>query len=98
MMPNMIEWALYAVNFFMSCLMILIGIFTIVVVKKKRDFQGNLIILLGGVYWVINFVYQLVNPTPIPPELFAMKVGFLIPPVIGAVCYLVPFINSGNGN
>ncbi|MEZ4797560.1 MAG: hypothetical protein R2785_10370 [Flavobacteriaceae bacterium] len=94
-MPDMVEWALYAVNFFMSCLMILIGIFTLVIIKKQSN-KNNLILLLGALYWVSNFVYQIIYPTPIPQELYAMKIGFLIPPVIGFCCYIIPFIAFKN--
>lgn len=95
-MPDMIEWALYAVNFFMSALMIMIGIFTLIIIKQKNS-KNNLILLLGVLFWALNFIYQIVNPTPIPRELYAMKIGFLIPPIIGFCCYLFPLIGMKNG-
>jgi hypothetical protein len=94
-MPDMIEWALYAVNFLMSSLMMLLGIFTLIIIRRGKGEEGNLILLLCGFFWILNFAYQIVNPTPIPDELYLMKMGFLIPPVIGACCYFIPYFMSG---
>jgi hypothetical protein len=92
-MPDMVEWALFAVNFFMSSLMIIIGVFTLIIIKRNNS-NNNLILLLGALFWLLNFSYQIINPTPIPKKLFAMKIGFLIPPIIGFFCYLFPFYKS----
>jgi hypothetical protein len=92
-MPDMIEWALYATNFLLSSLMVLLGIFTIILVRRNEKGR-NLILLLGACYWIVNICYQIAAPTPIPEDLIAMKIGFLIPPVIGACCYLIPFLYS----
>ncbi len=92
-MPDMIEWALYATNFLMSSLMVLIGVFTIILMRRNKS-SNNLILLLGGFYWVINIGYQIAVPTPIPDELLAMKIGFLIPPIIGACCYFIPALSA----
>lgn len=87
LMPDMIEWALYATNFFMSFLMVLLGISTLVIVKKNTIKENKLIIYICILYWLANIFYQVVFPTPIPVEMRAMKIAFFIPPIIGILCY-----------
>lgn len=87
LMPDMIEWALYATNFFMSFLMVLLGVFTITIVIKNTLQNNIYIIYICALFWIANIVYQIILPTPIPVELRALKIGFFIPPILGLCIY-----------
>jgi len=94
-LPDLIEWAVYAINFLMSALMIILGVATLYTVNNKslNLKEKKLLYLICLIFWVLNFAYQLVNPTPIPEDLILLKVGFLIPPILCIFIYGIPFYN-----
>jgi len=98
LMPDMIEWALYATNFLMSFLMVLLGIFSLKIIKDNNLQNNTYIIYICICFWITNIAYQIVFPTPIPVELQALKIGFFIPPLVGAVCYGIVYLKMKNNN
>ena len=91
-LPDLIEWGVYAINFLMSMLMIILGIATLYTVKLGSSGTRDhiLLYLICLIFWFLNLAYQVVVPTPIPEHLLGLKIGFLIPPVLCVIIYALP--------
>lgn len=69
-LPAQLRWALFALNFSWSTLVLLIGGLTIYV--GRRDSHAAMVrtlVLIIGVFWAIHGVYMVVEPMPVPQRL-----------------------------
>jgi hypothetical protein len=69
-LPAQLRWALFAVNFSWSTLVLLVG--GLVVYAGRRDPNASFIralVLIVGVFWMTHGIYMVVQPMPVPPRL-----------------------------
>jgi hypothetical protein len=91
-LPGMIEWAVSAINFFMSFLLVLFGIFTwrtIHLIKHNHPTDLN-VLMIGALFWTQDFLYLSFNPPPIPGRLWFIEASFMGSAFITAAFYIIP--------
>src|SRR5262245_25616026 len=68
--PAQLRWALLALNFSWSTLVLLLGGLTVYV--SRLDPQATLVrstIVIVAVFWTVHGIYMVVDPMPVPPRL-----------------------------
>ena len=80
-LPPTLRWAIYSMNFFMSYLMLAGGLLTLVAwrrIRCGRPADRGIVAAMGS-FWLVNTIYQLTLPMPLPWRLAALRfalVGF----------------------
>jgi hypothetical protein len=63
-------WALFALNFSWSTLVLLVGGLTIYAGRlDPRAASGRALVVIVAVFWTVHGVYMVVEPMPVPPGL-----------------------------
>lgn len=92
--PSVIQWALFSINFFFSFLLLAGGVLTFVALRRLHRSlppdRGVLIAMAG--FWIVNTLYQLIIPMPLPPKLWLLHVVLLGYGVLAALAYLISVI------
>ena len=91
-LPEMIEWAVFAINFFMSFLLLVLGIFTwraIHLIKHKQTTDLS-VLMIAALFWTQNFFYLSLNPPHIPEKLWFIKASFMGSAFLTAAFYIIP--------
>jgi hypothetical protein len=69
-LPPQLRWALFALNFSWSTLVLLVGGLTIYAGRRDPGAASvRALILVVGVFWTIHGIYMVVEPMPVPPRL-----------------------------
>jgi hypothetical protein len=69
-LPPQLRWALFALNFSWSTLVLLVGGLT--VYGGRLDPRGasvRALVLIVAVFWTVHGIYMVVEPMPVPPRL-----------------------------
>lgn len=81
--PEPIPWALFSINFFFSSLLLAGGILTFVALcalhRSAQPDRGILAAMAG--FWLVNTLYQLFIPMPLPARMWPLHVvlvGFAV--------------------
>lgn len=77
--PSMIEWALYAMNFLFSILLLILASLAFLSTRQHYVHLPITKSLLAGcsLFWLANICYQMVVPLPVPESFFFMTLSFL---------------------
>jgi len=75
--PTILQWSLFALNFFFSYLLLVIGLAVLAAGWNSSRGQPLAIIVVGGAtsFWLVNFGYLLIFPFPMPPSMYAVKLS-----------------------
>jgi hypothetical protein len=69
-LPPILSWALFALNFSWSTLVLLVGGLTIYAGRlDPRAASVRALVLIVAVFWTIHGIYMVVEPMPVPPRL-----------------------------
>src|SRR6186997_1102076 len=73
--PDSIVWALYALNFSWSLIVLILGILVLGVAKAGpgAGIFGRRIVLAAGFFWLIHGAYTWVHPLPMPASWIALR-------------------------
>jgi len=89
-----IHWALFAINFFFSFLLVCGGILTFVALRAFRRAQrcdrGILIAVCG--FWLANSLYQIFVPMPMPEQMWPLRVALLAFAMLSMLAYLTSLL------
>ena len=92
--PGVIQWALFSINFFFSFLLLAGGILTFVALRRLHRSappdRGILLAMAG--FWIVNTLYQVFVPMPLPPKLWLLHIVLLGYGIIAALAYLVSLV------
>lgn len=86
--PTSIRWALFSINFFFSFLLLAGGILTFVAwlrVRRSVEPDRGVLVAMGG-FWLVNVLYQVVLPMPLPASLWVLRVflfGYAVVALLG---------------
>src|SRR5712691_8626987 len=72
--PSSIQWALFSINFFFSYLLLAGGILTFVALRRLSRLlppDRGVLLAMGG-FWIVNTLYQVFIPMPLPPKLWVL--------------------------
>jgi hypothetical protein len=89
--PDIIQWALFSINFFFSSLLLAGGILTFMALRavrrSSRADRGILFAMSG--FWLLNVFYQLLIPMPIPTRLWPLHLGLVGYGIVSLLAYVV---------
>ena len=69
-LPAQLRWALFALNFSWSTLVLLVGGLTIYAGRlDPTDAATRTLVLIVAMFWTIDGIYTVVEPMPVPPRL-----------------------------
>jgi hypothetical protein len=84
-----IRWGMYSINFFFSFLLLAGGLLTFVALRALRrgatPDRGVLIAMTS--FWIINALYQLFIPMPLPAKLWTLHVGLIAYAIVTMFAY-----------
>jgi hypothetical protein len=84
-LPPITLWALFALNFSWSTLVLLIGGLTIYVGRLDPTVASvRALILIVAVFWTAHGIYMVVEPMPVPPRL-----GWIQGPIVAFPATLI---------
>jgi len=93
--PPEIRWGTFAINFFMSYLMLAGGVLTLVSCwcwRENEPVTRDLgIVVVMGSFWVMNLIYQLAFPFPVHPTLWWVRALLIVFALVTALSYGLPF-------
>ena len=72
---RMLQWALLSINTFFSYLLLTGGALTIAIALRGRPWDpihAWMLVAMTG-FWVLNAVYQMLLPMPLPPRLAGLR-------------------------
>jgi hypothetical protein len=78
-LPPAVRWGSYATNFFMSYLMLAGGVLTLLAWRRSRTGRPadpGIVVVMGG-FWLVNAVYQVVVPMPLPSGWLPLRLALL---------------------
>jgi hypothetical protein len=68
--PAQLRWALFALNFSWSTLVLLVGGLTVYAGRlDPRAASVRVLVLIVAVFWTAHGIYVVVEPMPVPPRL-----------------------------
>ena len=76
---RMLQWALLSINTFFSYLLLAGGATTIAIALRRRPWDpidAWVLTAMTG-FWVLNAVYQMLLPMPLPPRLAGLRWALL---------------------
>ena len=89
--PSVIQWGLFSINVFFSFLLLAGGILTFVTLRALRRSshpdRGILFAMAG--FWLLNTLYQLFIPMPLPARLWSLHVVLVGYAVVTMLAYVV---------
>jgi hypothetical protein len=69
-LPAQLRWALFALNFSWSTLVLLVGGLTVYAGRlNPRASSVRVMVLIVAVFWTVHGIYMVVEPMPVPPRL-----------------------------
>src|SRR5688572_24467087 len=96
--PTSIEWALYALNFSWSLLLLLTGVLVLQVARLGPDAGtfARRFVFVVGLFWLIHGAYTWLNPFPMPASLAALQLGLALFPVLTVALHWGPLLLGRN--
>ena len=92
--PDSIQWALFSINFFFSYLLLAGGILTLIALRRLHRSlppdRGVLYAMAG--FWLVNVLYQLVIPMPLPAKLWLLHLVLVGYAVLCTLAYAASLI------
>src|SRR6266446_4098094 len=92
--PGAIRWGLFSINFFFSFLLLAGGILTFVALRRLHRSlppdRGVLYAMAG--FWLVNLLYQLIIPMPLPAKLWLLHVVLVGYAVLCTLAYVASLI------
>lgn len=78
-LPSMIEWALYALNFLFSILLLILASLAFLSTRKQFFHPPITKALFAGcsLFWLADICYQLLVPIQVPSSFFFITLSFL---------------------
>ena len=75
--PAVIRWSLFALNFFFSDLLLVMGLLVLATGWTHPRDQPLALLIVGGAasFWLVNFAYLMIFPFPMPPSMYGVKLG-----------------------
>ena len=94
--PTSIAWALYALNFSWSLLLLLTGLLVLNVARLGPGAGrfARRFVFVVGLFWLIHGVYTWLHPFPMPASLAALKIGLALFPVLTVALHWGPLLAS----
>ena len=92
--PSSIVWALYALNFSWSLLVLLTGILVFQVARlgPGAGTFARRFVFMVGLFWLIHGGYTWLNPFPMPKSLAALKLGLELFPLLTVALHWGPLL------
>jgi hypothetical protein len=92
--PPAIRWGLFAINFFFSFLLLVVGVFVVAAAWNGSPARPAALLVAGGAasFWLVNFAYLMISPMPMPPSLGVVKVGLQLYSFSALMLHAVPFV------
>jgi hypothetical protein len=92
--PASVRWALFALNFFFSFLLLTSGLLVLMVARSRRYASppGAWLVAGAGAFWAVNLSYQLIIPMPLPPSMIVLRIGLLAFAALALLLHAVPLI------
>ena len=92
--PQPIPWALLSINFFFSFLLLAGGILTFIALKEfRRSSRCDRGILIAmAAFWLVNSLYQVFLPMPLPSRLWPIHIVSLGFAVVTMLAYAVSLL------
>ena len=71
-----INWALYSINNYFSFTLLVLGFALLYFIKKKSSDLNilRLLILINLLFWGFSFIYQIIEPMPLPDRLDWLRI------------------------
>ena len=93
-MATSLAWALYALNFSWSLLLLLTGVLVLQVARlgPGAGAFARRFVFMVGLFWLIHGVYTWLNPFPMPASLAALQVGIALFPVLTVALHWSPLL------
>ena len=94
--PTSIVWALFALNFSWSLLLLLTGGLVLYVARLgpgAGTFARRFVFVIG-LFWLIHGAYTWVNPLPMPAFLAALKIALAAFPAVTVALHWGPLLGS----
>ena len=90
--PSSIVWALYALNFSWSLIVLILGVLVLSVAKAGPDAGvfGRRIVLAAGLCWLIHGAYTWIRPLPMPASWIALRAALAAFPLIMVAFHWAP--------
>lgn len=90
-LPPAIRWGSYSINFFMSYLMLAGGALTLVAWRRVHSGRPPDRGIVGAMasFWVVNLLYQIFIPMPLPERFLLVRVVLVGFAVVSAGAYLI---------
>ena len=92
--PQPIPWALFSINFFFSFLLLAGGILTFIALRALRrssQCDRGILIAMAG-FWLVNSLYQIFIPMPLPPKLWPLHIVLTGFAVMTTLAYVVSLL------
>ena len=91
--PGQIRWALFAINFFFSVLLLVVGLCVVATAWNSFRNEPLALLVVGGAasFWLANFVYLMRFPFPVPASLSAVQLGLEAFSATSFLLHGVPF-------
>ena len=89
-LPPAVRWGSYSINFFMSYLMLAGGALTLAAWRRLRagGSPDSGIVVAMASFWVVNTLYQLFIPMPLPSRYLALRIALVGFSVVTAAAYM----------
>jgi hypothetical protein len=91
--PTILQWSLFALNFFFSWLLLVVGLAVLAAAWNLPRNQPLALRIVGGAasFWLANFTYLMIFPFPVPPSMYAVKLGLESFAAASFVLHGIPF-------
>jgi hypothetical protein len=75
--PAILQWSLFALNFFFSWLLLVVGLAVLAAGWSLARNRPLALVVVGGAasFWLVNFAYLLICPFPMPASMYVVKLG-----------------------
>lgn len=97
--PEPIPWALFSINFFFSFLLLAGGVLTFRALAAFRRTGGcdRGILVAMASFWLVNALYQLLVPMPLPAQLWPLHVVLLGFALVALAAYVSAALTARPG-
>ena len=97
--PTSIEWALFALNFSWSLIVLLTGLLVLHVARlgPGAGVFARRFVFMVGLFWLIHGAYTWIHPFPMPSFLAALQVALAAFPAVTVALHWGPLLASATG-
>ena len=90
--PDSLVWALFALNFSWSILMLLTGLLMFYAAQQAPPVAKftRATVFVVGLFWVIHGTYTWLHPLPLPAALSSLGVILMAFPLVAAILHWIP--------